>query len=895
MPNSNKADANEIPRRRFLQAAAAVATTASVSAQSAAWTSVDDFARPNSLYHGDGWETLNPGYWKIHSGALRRKLVNRGDKNPTDHFPFHWESNQKKPIPIEVDPSLPEGMIWRRDWFVTGNYSIRAEFTIRANAPQSTAPQHLQDAAGYALMGLCLGGRTLYESRHGGAKEGNGAWMALWSDDGKFGLYDHAKRGPGPVDGVAPVDSPALEPGDRATIEITVSGGATATVTATLTAGGNSGTVTAQNVDRAKFTEGYIGLTARGLCDFEVNRVSIRPGENQPRRIALNECHICYPLGHTLRQLDSTWTCRFVALFRNDGQRAEIRIADIAEPAGGWSAVPVAGSARIVTNSFRRNTAIIEATLPANPADKTLYYTVWKDGQNVTADPRVDTPDMLAPGNGFIDPAPQTGAYVGRLPQLNAPYRVCGLGGHALHRGAPNLPDADNFEANWVHDQPTPGAYHHQEEFNFQIMAWDDDVWYLELLFCPPSTDDAYRCITNSIGGPTTRWQFMQHWNIVNPGDHDFGMDDIKGPEQYIIRNVDGLGQDMEYMRRNYQVVTHLTEAIENPSGTDNPKLWHHWPMPDGDFTLLVLDARRWRNSQDTEIWGPWGWGHKDNLYARQDPTRTLLGEEQFAWLQQIVRNDAAPLILMVGVNCMHTVFTGRDHDPVTGDRFAQRDRVAADYAGWVTAGCDRVIDLLGSRQGIVSVYGDIHLASIVENKANRMIECSFGPIGRSGSRGVKKGFGREMTDYEGRDVTVHALYHSAYGSPELEPRTGPKHWNFLEIALDPRPADPQIELRIRNIVDAPSTGFRGGGSINRPASQTGRRPSSQLPNVRTLPNASVHLATTLGEPVRGTRSLPDGAVILPALIDVVPGTQLILTAFDGSKTDSQLLHTEST
>ena len=134
---------------------------------------------------------------------------------------------------------------------------------------------------------------------------------------------------------------------------------------------------------------------------------------------------------------------------------------------------------------------------------------------------------------------------------------------------------------------------------------------------------------------------------------------------------------------------------------------------------------------------------------------------------------------MAVGINCMHTVFTGREIDPETGGRFAQRDRVAADYAGWVTVGCDRVIELLGSRQGIVSVYGDIHLASIVENEDHRFFECSFGPIGRSGSRGVKEDFGPAMKDYEGRDVRVHALYHQRYGSPDLQPRQGPKHWKL--------------------------------------------------------------------------------------------------------------------
>ncbi len=45
--------------------------TACVNAQQTAL--VDDFARADSLYHGNGWETINPGCWKIENHALRRR------------------------------------------------------------------------------------------------------------------------------------------------------------------------------------------------------------------------------------------------------------------------------------------------------------------------------------------------------------------------------------------------------------------------------------------------------------------------------------------------------------------------------------------------------------------------------------------------------------------------------------------------------------------------------------------------------------------------------------------------------------------------------------------------------------------------------------------------------
>ena len=100
------------------------------------------------------------------------------------------------------------------------------------------------------------------------------------------------------------------------------------------------------------------------------------------------DCHVCYALGDTLKKTDDGWTVRFIGLFRSAGERADIRIADSPNPEGGWVNVAVAGSGKIVSNAFRRNTAVIDVVLPASPAEATLYYTVWKDEVNVTTDPR---------------------------------------------------------------------------------------------------------------------------------------------------------------------------------------------------------------------------------------------------------------------------------------------------------------------------------------------------------------------------------------------------------------------------------------------------------------------------------------------------------------------------
>ncbi|MGI9240667.1 MAG: alkaline phosphatase D family protein, partial [Verrucomicrobiales bacterium] len=443
-----------------------------------------------------------------------------------------------------------------------------------------------------------------------------------------------------------------------------------------------------------------------------------------------------------------------------------------------------------------------------------------------------------------------------------------------------------------VRDQPTVEAYKHLEDYEFQIMVWEDDVWYMELVLYPPSTDDAYKVIANSIFGPTSRWQMMRHWNVINPGDHDYGMDDVKGPEQIAIRRHEGLGQDPSYMRRNFQIVHHLVTGAEEVDPLANPRKWRAWKMPPRDFTFVITDARLWRSSQDTDMWKNWGWDKIENLYDRADPTRALLGEEQYAWLQQVIRTDAAPVICLTGLNGLHTIWAGAKKGAKSA--FDQRDRVAADYAGWVKAGSDRVIELLAERDGVVTVYGDVHNGSIIKNQQHRLIECSFGPIGRSGGRAVIPGFGPSMEDFDGRPLEVLALYHKSYAAPDLQAHepSDPFYWNFLEMEFDPGQPDPSIGLRLRNMVDAPGETPRGGGSLGEVASESGRRPTCNLPPITTLPDADVRFVHTDGRPIRGTRSRPDGSITLRGLPDIAPGTQLIVTAFDGKQSASQTIVT---
>jgi Fe-S-cluster containining protein len=715
-------------RRDFLKTSAAGAGAAAALPAAAQWKPyVVGFDGPDSLVHGKGWETLNPGYWQIKDHALRRRLSNYGDRARRTGFPFH-SATAGKVMETDYDPSLPEGIIYQKQWNLRGDhFEFGAIFEFHGDRPEPAEgdnPDWKMYQDGYGYFGVAFGAKSVWESY---GKNRN-AIQIVWSDDGKFRFLPEKKaQGKNAV-----ADAPKFKPGDTVELQVNVTNkGAQSEVVAKL------GGVEIRQHFRREATEGFFGITGRGLIDFGTKTVWTG-GDPKPAEVGELDCYACYPLGDSLKLDGDAWRVRFVSLFAADGEKAEVRIADSENPDGGWEKVAAAGSGAIVNHEWRRNTAVIEAKLPRNPADTDLFYTIWKDGVNVTSDPRIGTA-ACGPGTGLVGDVPESGAYVGRLPRLQAPYKLCGLSCHAITSGLQQR-DGKGWKmvggsAEWqLRDQPTVEAYKHLDDYDFQVMVWEDDVWYMELVLYPPSTDDAYQVVKNSICGPTSRWQMMRHWNVINPGDHDYGMDDVKGPEQLAIRRVEGLGQDVDYMRRNFQIVHHLTTGDEEADPLGNPKKWRAWKMPNRDFTFVILDSRLWRSSQDTDMWDDAGWDAFKSLYDRTDPTRSLLGEEQFGWLQQLLATDSSTQICLTGVNGMHTIWTGMKNK-VGNTPFDQRDRVTADYAGWVKAGADRVLELLGSRDGVVTVYGDVHNGCIMKNLEHGVIECSFGPIGRSGGR----------------------------------------------------------------------------------------------------------------------------------------------------------------
>lgn len=902
-----------LDRRSFLRAAAAsvaglaLARHAAGRARAQPPTVLDAVSeRPDSLDLGPGWETLNPGGWAIRDGALTRRLRNRGDRarnvdHPSWSFPYHWETHGGEPMRTEYDPSLPPFLVHRRDWRLERGFELDLVFVVGQHAPMVAGrgvpdgddPAWAMHQPGYGMFGLCFGASSQLES----FGKGRRAVLVAWRDDGSFGLFRHKAGADELVAEVEPVRTPVYPSGTRLQLTLTVS--SEGRVAARLREVGEGGVaIDPVQLDPTEIFPAHIGLVGRGLLGASVETLSLHAKGQRSLDAPRNELHLALPLGDTLRRAaraDGTpgpWTVRMVCVFQGEGQRAEVRVATSPDPAGGWESVPVAGAADIVTHDFRQHTALVDVALPAAPNEHTLHYTVWKDGVDVTADPRVGT-DAVGPGTGFVPGVPARGDYVGRLPRLRAPYGVCGLSCHAIHGGHAQLEGAGDAGPYQVHDQPTEGAFQHLEEFDDQILLWEDDVWYLELYLFPPSTDDAYKIITLTMGGPTTRWQCMRHWNVLNPGDHDFGMDDVKGPEQLAVRNRDGLGQDREYLARNFQIVQHLMQGLDDPSATDNPERWRRWRLPDGDLALLVCDGRLWRSSQDTALWDDEGWDAETvgtrSIHDRTDPTRALLGEAQFAWLTETLRSEPSELVLLTGLNGLHTIWDGVQVDPDTGGGLANRDRVGADYAGWVKAGADRVLELLAERPGVVSVYGDVHVGSLVENDALGVIECSFGPIGRHGGREPKDGFGPRMVDHDGRPLTVHALYHQQYGAPDLSPREGPRYWNVLQARLDPR-AGPDVELTIRNLVDGPHDAPRGGGAFARRLDDVPRQASAVTEPFETLPRADVFLRTTGGRTVRGCRSDASGRVRAQRLVGVRPGERLLALADDGVDTRAHAL-----
>ena len=868
---------------------------------------IDDFNRSNSEFLGHQWESLNPGFWHIQDQTLRRKLLPDNDPLEVDWYPWHWETHFQKEMPMESDPSLPFGMIWRRDWQLSGNYFIQADFNIIDLPDYDNSSNHKHRLPGYACLGISFGSSCLHESGNGSQSGNNSSilrsfgkgnlgseasWMLLLTDDGRFGIYSHATDELIPVKNDAEIDINDLKSGSKGSLGLYVWGTdhQYANITGILSIDTSVYTIQIESVNRIAYTNGYFGLTTRGQIDFQYSRIALDAGENFALETPINDLHTCYALGDSLSKDADAWHCTFVAMFRSEGSIASIRIANTEQPSQEWAQIEIHGEAEIVTNDFRLHTAVIHAKLPYDPSENTLYFTVWKDGKDVTFDPRVGSLS-IGTGTGHMDKVPKNGRYVGRLPQLSAPYRICGISSRAIHEIPNSSLATARYEPWFVSDQPSELSFQHLDEYDFQIILWEDGIWQMASISPPSSKADAYKIITTSIAGPTSRWQMMRHWNILNPGGSEYGMEDNKGPEQLIMRSRDDLGQDVQYMQRNFKIVQHLCYGKEYPVPDQNPKNWKRWRMPNGDLSIYILDSRTWRTSQDTNIWDDEGWGHRNNLYARTDPSRTLLGEEQYGWLSQKLKTDPSTQICITGLNGLHTIWAGIKQLDNAPPYFSQRDRLVANYAGWVKEGADRILELLGSRDGIITLYGGSGNACILLNEIHQICECCFGPTGLNKEQTLIKD--TPLThDADGRPIQMLAYYGRTLESPGLSPNNGPFYWNFLEIELQPDNNIPVISLAIRNILDPPGEFPRGGGNVNIRSLDTGREADSVLPRITLFPNADVLISSLQGEPIRGTRTRSDGTINYTKLVGVKPATPVLVTAYTDNNSTAQIIDT---
>ena len=153
---------------------------------------LDDFSRPDALFHGSEWESLNPGYWQIKDGTLRRRLKNYGDRARRTGFPYHAETNTRSAMETDYDPSLPEGILWRRDWKLKGNYRITVRGTFRQPIPeagQGDKAEWQMFQPGYGMVGVAMGGKNLFE---GYGREPN-TTIHGWQDDATLAVVGEPK------------------------------------------------------------------------------------------------------------------------------------------------------------------------------------------------------------------------------------------------------------------------------------------------------------------------------------------------------------------------------------------------------------------------------------------------------------------------------------------------------------------------------------------------------------------------------------------------------------------------------------------------------------------------------------------------------------------------------
>ena len=160
-------------------------------------------------------------------GRVGTLIHSLGDRARNTGFPYHYETHGDRfgsySMPVDYDPSLPPGLIWLRQWRLEGNYGLRIEGRVVAEAhgpADGDDPQWKMYRPGHGMLGLGFGSATLYESFGMGGPNGKAAWIAAWTDDGYFGIREH-----GSDTVIAMEQAPKPSAGDRFWIAVSVAGG----------------------------------------------------------------------------------------------------------------------------------------------------------------------------------------------------------------------------------------------------------------------------------------------------------------------------------------------------------------------------------------------------------------------------------------------------------------------------------------------------------------------------------------------------------------------------------------------------------------------------------------------------------------------------------------------
>jgi hypothetical protein len=411
------------------------------------------------------WETFRPAGWIASEGTVRRV-----------------------PPPGGADPG--ESVLYRRDRYLRGDVVVQGRFVLAEAG----------DAAGDGgFVGVALAAESWFES----GPLIRRAIRVGWSEDGRLRLLlpDPLRSAPPADPGLAALEQRevavrSFRPGEEFWIEVRVTldrGNLSLLSARARWDGGQSADLVAYVPTEA--TEGFCGIAAGGRLGFEAKEFRAEGIDIESVAGGEPECVAVYASADTLRRdADGKWRVRFLGAFRRSGGRMEIRVADAEKPEGGWGAVAVAGGGEVVPEDGAGDLAlaVADVALPGNPADQAWFYTVWRDGRDVTGDARTEP-------NGAA----------GRLPRLAAPYRVAWFGPEEL-RGLPDMP--------WPRREPAPSdAPDPLREAGCQLVVRELDPWRHPEPFRPVGAADAWARWRQTWGSVRSRRQLLEHWVTVRP------------------------------------------------------------------------------------------------------------------------------------------------------------------------------------------------------------------------------------------------------------------------------------------------------------------------------------------------------------------------------------------